>query len=153
MLTTRSQYIIDGHHVSHDPARDSIVEPTTGRKLNVLDIPKAPTSTRAPAPTPVKQPTTSSSKSRHSRRISTSSVAKGRSLSPSQIKSPRPTKPHETRNIATEQYSRREMDRLALQFKAQQLCESESDSESDSDSEDDDTLEDNILNSTLIIQG
>src|ERR1700761_5894600 len=32
-------YIIDGYHVSHDPARESVTEPTTGRKLNVLDIP------------------------------------------------------------------------------------------------------------------
>ncbi|RYE67947.1 MAG: hypothetical protein EOO79_04335, partial [Oxalobacteraceae bacterium] len=29
-------YIIDGYHVSHDPAKDHTTEPTTGRKLNII---------------------------------------------------------------------------------------------------------------------
>ena len=139
MTDMRPQYIIDGHHVSHDPARESITEPTTGRKLNVLDIPKSPASIRTAALPLVKQPT--SGKSSHSRRISSSDIAKGRSLSPSQIKSPRPTKPHETRNIATERYSRSEVDRLTTQFRSQQLSDSDSgsdDSDSDSESDSDD---------------
>ena len=36
-------YIIDGYHVSHDPAKDHTTEPTTGRKLNIIDIPAART--------------------------------------------------------------------------------------------------------------
>src|SRR5277367_4290273 len=32
-------YIIDGYHVSHDPAQSSTTEPTTGRVLNILDVP------------------------------------------------------------------------------------------------------------------
>merc|ERR1712093_352887 len=32
-------YIIDGYHVSHDPGQSSTTEPTTGRVLNILDVP------------------------------------------------------------------------------------------------------------------
>src|SRR5690349_10951329 len=32
-------YIVDGYHVSHDPAKEFVTEPTTGRKLNILDVP------------------------------------------------------------------------------------------------------------------
>ncbi|KAL1302829.1 hypothetical protein AAFC00_003164 [Neodothiora populina] len=129
-------YIIDGYHVSHDPARESITEPTTGRKLNVLDIPKSSSSSKSAAPVAA----STKHSSGHSRRVSTASIPKGRSLSPSQIKSPRPTKPHETRAIATEQFNRGDVDRLAMQLKSQQLSDSESDesdSESDSDSDSD----------------
>jgi len=122
-------YIIDGYHVSHDPARESVTEPTTGRKLNTLDIPKATSKQEAPT----------SKASRHSRRISSSNVAKGRSLSPSQIQSPKPTKPHETRSIAQEKFMHPTVEMLAAKFAAQQLSESEeetsSEEEEDSDSD------------------
>ena len=32
-------YIIDGYHVAHNPSVSSTTEPTTGRELNVLDLP------------------------------------------------------------------------------------------------------------------
>ncbi|KYK60405.1 GTP-binding protein EsdC [Drechmeria coniospora] len=32
-------YIIDGYHVAHDPSIKSTTEPTTGRELNILDVP------------------------------------------------------------------------------------------------------------------
>ncbi|KAF5669540.1 GTP-binding protein [Fusarium circinatum] len=32
-------YIIDGYHVAHNPSVTSTIEPTTGRELNVLDVP------------------------------------------------------------------------------------------------------------------
>ncbi|KAG6019523.1 hypothetical protein E4U41_003180 [Claviceps citrina] len=31
-------YIIDGYHVAHNPSVNSIIEPTTGRELNILDV-------------------------------------------------------------------------------------------------------------------
>ncbi len=34
-------YIIDGYHTSHNPSEPSTVEPTTGRELNVLDVPRS----------------------------------------------------------------------------------------------------------------
>ncbi|KAH0274846.1 hypothetical protein KCU91_g4985, partial [Aureobasidium melanogenum] len=123
-------YIIDGYHVSHDPARESTTEPTTGRKLNILDIPsgKSPGPAAAPA-----QSSKSHSSSKHTRHTS-EHIPKGRSLSPSQIKCPRPNRPHETRTIAREQYNASSVDRLASRLgKARLESDSESDSDSDSD--------------------
>jgi hypothetical protein len=109
-------YIIDGYHVSHDPAREFTTEPTTGRKLNILDIPKKSSST------------TTSSK-RESRR-SSATIPKGRSLSPSKIAAPRPQRPHETRQVINTQY-----DKATLEALTSRLALSEEDSESDFDSD------------------
>lgn len=51
-------YIIDGYHVSHDPAVSSTTEPTTGRVLNILDVPVEKSSSRSSK--------SSSSSSKHS---------------------------------------------------------------------------------------
>lgn len=121
-------YIIDGYHVSHDPARESVTEPTTGRKLNVLDIPTAKSATEA---APAKA-------SRQSRRISSSAVPKGRSLSPSQIKSPKPQRPTETSQIRGEAFAHASVEQLTRKFAAADIdSESEDDSEDDSDNESD----------------
>lgn len=105
-------YIIDGYHVSHDPARDSTTEPTTGRKLNILDIPAAKPSASSYAPPP--------SSNRHSRHPS-SYVPSGRSLSPSQIASPHPSKPYATRDIT--HMTGREMEALSRAYAAQRLSD------------------------------
>ncbi|KKK19965.1 hypothetical protein P175DRAFT_0435814 [Aspergillus ochraceoroseus IBT 24754] len=75
-------YIMDGYHVSHDPAVEYTVEPTTGRKLNILDVPGGK----------------ESSSSRRTRRGSTD-IATGRALSPSKIQHPKPSKPYASRQI------------------------------------------------------
>jgi len=99
-------YIIDGYHVSHDPARESMTEPTTGRKLNVLDIPASRPGAQAPH--------VKSARSQHQhRRVSSTNVVKGRALSPSQIQSPRPGKPYETRQIATERFKHPTVEELS----------------------------------------
>ncbi|KAF2857131.1 hypothetical protein K470DRAFT_261095 [Piedraia hortae CBS 480.64] len=116
-------YIIDGYHVSHDPARPSVQEQTTGRKLNILDIPSSPSSDA------------SKRSSRHSRRPSTQPMS-GRSLSPSQIKCPRPVRPTETRRVRGEAFGPGAVDKLSRQF-ARSRIESESDSDSDSDEDSD----------------
>lgn len=115
-------YIIDGYHVSHDPAREYTTEPTTGRNLNILDIPSAKSS--APVAT----------SKRHSRRVSTD-IPKGRSLSPSQIKSPRPVKPNQTRQIVAGDYSPATVEALASRFSRTTIDEDESDYDSDADSD------------------
>lgn len=120
-------YIIDGYHVSHDPAREAVVEPTTGRKLNILDIPSGKPAAAAAA---------TEKAVRHSRRVS--DVPKGRSLSPSQIKSPRPQKPHATKGIRTEQFA---VEQLAAKF-AQQSVNDSSDEEDDSSEDDSDAESD-----------
>jgi hypothetical protein len=109
-------YILDGYHVSHDPAREHTVEPTTGRKLNILDVPATATTVKS---------------SRSSR--SETSIPKGRSVSPSRIVSPQPYKPGQTKHIlaAGETAS---LDKLTAHFNSVQL---EDDSEDDSDAESD----------------
>jgi len=79
-------YIIDGYHVAHNPSVESTVEPTTGRALNILDVAKSSSSK-------------SSSSSKRSSRSSQSDVPKGRPLSVSQIKAPKPVSPNATRTI------------------------------------------------------
>jgi len=81
-------YIIDGYHVSHDPSTASTKEPTTGRLLNILDVPKS----------------SSTSSSKHSSRASVE-IPKGRSLSPSKIVCPKPSKPYASRAVREADYS------------------------------------------------
>ncbi|KAF2470912.1 uncharacterized protein BDR25DRAFT_28123 [Lindgomyces ingoldianus] len=130
-------YIIDGYHVSHDPAKDHTTEQTTGRKLNILDIPgKAKTSTSTA------QTSSHSSSNRHSRRISTASIPKGRGLSPSRIVAPRPERPHQTRGVINSQYDKATLEALTSRFARQTISPassatsfSGSDDYSDSDSD------------------
>lgn len=119
-------YIMDGYHVTHDPAREYVVEPTTQRKLNTLDIPGGSS----------KRDSVSSSSSRSkrgSRRLSVD-VATGRSLSPSQIKSPRPVNPAQTKRIVAESYDRAAYDELS--YRMAQASINESDEESSDDDSD-----------------
>lgn len=93
---------MDGYHVSHDPAQPSTVEPTTGRELNILDVPR---SAAATAPTTKRA-------ARQSMEI-----PKGRSLSPSKIAHPKPSKPYASRGVREADYSTSpDLDDLAAQF-------------------------------------
>jgi len=114
-------YIVDGYHVSHAPAREHTVEPTTQRKLNILDVPASTD------PVAVKS-------SRHSRRVS-ADVPKGRALSPSQIVSPKPYKPGQTSQIVN--YAPASVDELSSRFSATTMEDYEEESDSDSDAESD----------------
>jgi hypothetical protein len=123
-------YIIDGYHVSHDPAKEFTTEPTTGRKLNILDIPGAKSGSAAAA-APASR--TSATK-RHSRRVS-SDIPKGRALSPSKIVSPTPIKPNQTRQIVTTEYEPATIAKLTSRFSQATLEESDSEYDSDADSD------------------
>lgn len=120
-------YIIDGYHVSHDPAQQFTTEPTTGRQLNILDIPAGKASTTQ---------TTARSSKRHSRRVSLD-VPKGRALSPSKIQSPRPMKPHETRPLVQGQYNPATVEALTSRFSRTTIDESSEEEDSDSDADSD----------------
>ena len=86
---------MDGYHVSHDPAQPFTKEPTTGRSLNILDVP-------ASKGTSVAAPALSISK-RGSRQ--SAEIPKGRSLSPSKIAHPKPSKPYASRRVREADYS------------------------------------------------
>jgi len=104
-------YIIDRHRVSYDPAKDFITEPTTGRKLNILDI---PTNTKASS-------STSSDSSAQSHRAKSASVPQGRGISPSRIVAPRPKRPLQTRKVINTQYNEAALEVLATCFAHQTL--------------------------------
>lgn len=112
-------YIIDGYHVAHNPSVDSTTEPTTGRKLNVLDVPtsekKSSSKKSSSSSKEHKSSSKSSSKkssssskehksSRSSRGSLTVDIPKGRPLSISQIKAPKPMSPHATKHILDSDY-------------------------------------------------
>jgi hypothetical protein len=109
-------YMLDGYQVSHDPSREFTTEPTTGRKLNTLDVPSAAASKR-------------------DARRQSRAVPQGRSLSPSAIKSPLPQRPGQTKNIV--EYEQATLEALNARFAGQSLDDDESDSDSDSDDESD----------------
>ncbi|KAL1982963.1 hypothetical protein VTN96DRAFT_650 [Rasamsonia emersonii] len=100
-------YIMDGYHVSHDPAVEYTVEPTTGRKLNILDVPygnDSPTSTG------------------RSRRDSMD-IPKGRALSPSKIQHPKPSKPYASRQIREADFAAPTVDQLTRRFAESRLSD------------------------------
>lgn len=98
-------YIMDGYHVSHDPAVEYTVEPTTGRKLNILDVPGG-------------KPTRSAPSSRRS-----AAPAQGRGLSPSRIQHPKPSKPYASRSLREAEYSAPTVDDITRRFAGSRLSD------------------------------
>lgn len=121
-------YIIDGYHVSHNPSESSTKEPTTGRELNILDVPKSKSSSSSSThKSSSSKHHSSSSSSRHhsssskekshrSRSSLTVDIAKGRPLSISQIQAPKPMSPHATKHILNADFSDESIDDLAERF-------------------------------------
>jgi hypothetical protein len=133
-------YIIDGYHVSHDPGQDSTTEPTTGRILNILDVPHEKSSHKSSSKssssskhsssgrdkdrreskhTSSRDKYSSSSSRRESRRDSLSltvDIPKGRPLSTSKIQSPKPLTPHATKYILEADYSGPTVEELTSRF-------------------------------------
>jgi len=76
-------YMLDGYQVSHDPSKEFTQEPTTGRHLNILDVPKSSSSAKH--------------SSRHSKSSSSSSRRYSRELPrgrpADEIRSPMPVRP------------------------------------------------------------
>ncbi|KAH8687716.1 hypothetical protein BGZ60DRAFT_14735 [Tricladium varicosporioides] len=137
-------YIIDGYHVSHDPAQSSTTEPTTGRVLNILDVPsdkshKSSSSKSSSSSSKHSSSHKSSSSSKHSssreKHSSSSSrresrrdslavdIPKGRPLSVSQIKSPKPITPHSTKYILESDYAAPSVEELTSRFSASTIDE------------------------------
>jgi hypothetical protein len=135
-------YIIDGYHISHDPGQTSTTEPTTGRILNILDVPpekhksSSKTSSSKHSSSSDKKGSskshssrdkhTSSTSRRESRRDSLSlsvDIPKGRPLSISQIQSPKPITPHATKYILEADYSAPTVEELTSRFSAATIDE------------------------------
>jgi len=133
-------YIIDGYHVSHDPGQSSTTEPTTGRILNILDVPaekshKSSSSHSKSSSSRDKHSSKSSHSSRDkhssssSRRASrrdsnlTVDIPKGRPLSMSEIKSPKPMTPHATKYILQADYAAPTVEELTSRFSSTTIDE------------------------------
>ena len=99
------QYIMDGYQVSHDPAVEYTVEPTTGRKLNILDVPSGKATASAPKT-----------------RRESEDVAKGRALSPSRIHHPKPSKPYASRQLREADFAPT-MDDLTRRFAGSRMSD------------------------------
>ncbi|KAL2395079.1 hypothetical protein ABEF95_008285 [Exophiala dermatitidis] len=141
-------YIVDGYHVSHDPAKEFVTEKTTGRKLNVVDVPAgngnrdkaAATSTRTAAQRPsvnTSAAITSAQQhygtgSRHSREI-----PQGRALSPGKIQHPKPSKPYASRQLREADYEHSPVDDLEERFAGYRISSGTSASSSPSELSDD----------------
>lgn len=124
-------YIIDGYHVAHNPSEKSTTEPTTGRELNILDVPTgsskhSSSSSRHSSSHKSSSKQGSSSSSRHhssrdkehrssrsSRKSLTVDIPKGRPLSTSQIKAPKPVSPTATKKILESDYYYYDDDEIA----------------------------------------
>ena len=87
---------MDGYHVSHDPAQPSTREPTTGRSLNILDVPRS-----GGGGTPL----STLSINKRGSGYPGFEIPKGRSLSPSKIAHPKPSKPYASRHVREADYS------------------------------------------------
>ena len=131
-------YIIDGYHVAHNPSVASTTEPTTGRELNILDVPsdshrssksKSSSSSSSHKSSSKSSSSSSSKSSRHSSSSSkehrssrhrsslTVDIPKGRPLSVSQIQAPKPMSPHATKHILNaDYYSQEELEELTARF-------------------------------------
>jgi len=134
-------YIIDGYHVSHDPGQASTTEPTTGRVLNILDVPDAGHSKHSSSSKSSSKHSSSSDKHKSSSKHSSSDkrtsrresrrdslslsvdIPKGRPLSTSQIQSPKPVTPHATKYILEADYSGPTVEELTSRFSSTTIDE------------------------------
>jgi hypothetical protein len=125
-------YILDGYHCAHNPGLPSTVEPTTQRELNILDMPGAEEPNKPPASSSSHKSSSSSSSSSKKHSSSSSSraskavsltveIPRGRPLSVSEIKSPKPMSPNQTKTILT--FPDGEMDDLAALLARSDLSE------------------------------
>jgi hypothetical protein len=111
-------YIIDGYHVAHNPSVESTTEPTTGRELNILDVSKDGSSKTSSHKSSSKSSSRDKdSKSSRHRSSLTVDIPKGRPLSVSQIKAPKPMSPHATKHILeSDYYDNEELEELTARF-------------------------------------
>lgn len=124
-------YMLDGYQVTHDPSKEYTVEPTTSRKLNVLDVPASATKHSRTKSSSESQHASKRSSRRHSREI-----PRGRPTN--EIASPTPVRPgHLARKLEAAARTQSTMDALSQRLEASRLAEYDSDSDIDDDSDSD----------------
>lgn len=122
-------YMLDGYQVSHDPSKEYTVEPTTSRKLNILDVPASSSKHSR-----TKSSSDSHSSKRSSRRYSRE-IPRGRPAD--EIRSPKPVRPgHLARKLEAQARTQATIDALSHRLEQARLAEY---SDENSDIEDDDS--------------
>jgi len=114
-------YIMDGYHVSHDPAKPATKEPTTGRQLNILDVPATSSSTLGSKSL---KPLECQSSKPSGLGIE---IPHGRGLSPSRIIHPKPSKPYASRGIREADYTHSPVDDLSSSLAGTRIYGSDDD--------------------------
>jgi len=121
-------YMLDGYQVSHDPSKEFTVEPTTSRKLNILDVPAS-----ASKSSRTKSSSDSHTSKRSSRRYSRE-LPRGRPAD--EIRSPKPVRPgHLARNLEAAARTQATMDALSQRLEQARLAEYSEDSDIEDDSD------------------
>jgi len=115
-------YQMDGYTVSHDPSKEFTVEPTTGRKLNILDVPAS------------KESKSSSSSSKRESRRHSRELPQGRPAT--EIKCPKPYRPGQTQHIVQQEYTQATLEALTARFGSASI-DSDEESEFEEDDESD----------------
>lgn len=114
-------YIVDGYHVSHDPAKEHVTEKTTGRKLNILNVPGGKT---RPAPvSSTAKPELTKLETQPPKTPTSTKIPQGRALSPGKIIHPKPQKPYASRGLREADYDMSPIDDLEERFAGTSLSD------------------------------
>jgi len=113
-------YMIDGYAATHDPSKDFTVEPTTGRKLNILDVPASE-----------KKTSSSKDSSKRSSRRYSREIPRGQPAA--EIRSPKPVRP----GHVAKKLEEAALAQLCTKLEASRLAEFDDESDIDSDAESD----------------
>jgi hypothetical protein len=118
-------YMLDGYQVCHDPSKEFTVEPTTGRNLNILDVPASAASSKS---------SRSDYKDKRSSRRSNREIPQGRPAA--EIRSPKPVRPGQlARQLEKQAATQSTLEQLTTRLAAANLNYDDSDSEIDDDDE------------------
>ncbi|KAK5081984.1 hypothetical protein LTS08_001837 [Lithohypha guttulata] len=116
-------YIVDGYHVSHDPAKEHVVEKTTGRKLNVLNVPAGGSKPKPAPASSTSKPELSKLDTQAPKTPTSTRVPQGRALSPGKILHPKPQKPYASRGLREADYDASPIDDLEERFAGTSLSD------------------------------
>jgi len=118
-------YMLDGYQVSHDPSKEFTQEPTTGRHLNILDVPTSAASSK------------SSRSSKSSSRRYSRELPQGRPAT--EIRSPKPLRPGQlAKQLEAAARTQAALDAMNARFARAKLSDySDEDSDIEDDSDDD----------------
>lgn len=115
-------YIIDGYKITYDPYKENVVEKTTGRNLNILNVPAA--EPKRPAPLNLKSESrvrTAQAPMPKTPATAKLQIAIGTCLTPTKIQHPRPQKPYASQSLREADYETSPIEDLGDRFSSVHL--------------------------------